>query len=419
MTGLLERPAGWLVSAVRYVSAHRLGASALGLVAILLLGSAYMTVGVFGVRPTDSTITVRVHLADTGGLLPDQNVTLRGVPVGKVEAMELTDDGVVALAAIDSSTRIPTGGEVRVAGLSLAGEQYLDFRPTDDGAPYLEDGSEVAAADTVTPVPLSSLMGNLDGMLAQIDPDQLHAVIDELGVGPDGPRKLAAIVDGGTFLVSTLDSVLPQTVSLMNTSRVALGSLGDGSGLQSTASSLKQVLAGVEAKDAGLRALLDRAPATLASVDAMIADNSPTMVQLLGNLTTVSQLAYLRVPALQEFFFPQYRTGSTLDAISKVFHEGGIWAAVNIHPRNSCDYNVSRLPPWQADFPEPLLNVDCPDPDPSVLIRGARNAPRPANDPFSSPSPQGDREQTATPTPTGPYSIPLPYAGPVLPGQGG
>lgn len=414
--GPVERGARRLVAAVRHVSARRLGVSAIGLVVVLVIGVGYLTVGVFGVRPTDSTITVRVHLADSGGLLVGQNVTLRGVPVGRVQAMDLTGDGVVAVAAIDSDAHIPLGGEVRVAGLSLAGEQYLDFRPAGDDAPFVVDGTEIAVEDTTTPVPLSTLMGDLDGMLAQIDPDRLQAVIEELGVGPNGPRKLAAIVDGGTFLVSTLDSVLPQTVSLLNSSRVTLGTLGDGAGMRSAASSLQEVLGGVESKDAGLRTLLDRTPAALQSIDAVIADNSPTMVQLLGNLTTVAQLTYLRVPALQEFFFPQFRAGSTLDAISSAFHDGGIWAAVNIHPRNSCDYNVPRLPPWQADFPEPYLHLDCPDQDPSVLIRGARNAPRPPGDPFSGPAADVDPLEQSTPTPTGPYSIPLPYAGPELPG---
>ncbi|WP_100246061.1 MlaD family protein [Rhodococcus triatomae] len=413
MTATAERMARGVVSAVRFGVAHRLGLSAIGLALVFVLGVGYLVAGVFDVKPTDRTITVRVHLKDTGGLLVGQNVALRGVPVGQVRALELGDSDVVAVAEIDAAEQIPMGGEVRVASLSLAGEQYLDFRPSGDEGPYLEDGTVIAGDETVTPVPLSTMMGNLDGMLAQVDPDTLTAVVDELGAGPDAPRKLAAIVDGGVFLATTLDSVLPQTVDLLGTSRVSLGMIGDG--LHITASNLDEVLAGTAAMDSGLRTLLDRTPATFAAIDALIADNSPTMVQLLGNLTTIAQLTNLRVPALQEFFFPQYREGSTLDALGTVLRDGGIWAAVNIHPRNSCDYDIPRLPPWQADFPEPYLNLDCPDQDPSVLIRGARNAPRPPNDPFSGPDPAADPMQKADPTPIGPQSLPLTYAGPELP----
>ncbi|MCV7178706.1 MCE family protein, partial [Mycolicibacterium sphagni] len=118
----------------------------------------------------------------------------------------------------------------------------------------------------------------------------------------------SAILDGGALLVSTLDSVLPETVSLVNTSKVMLSTVRDVSpGLASTSSDLSSILGGVQRMDGGYRTLLDRGPQTMGALDALIADNSPTMVQLLGNLTTVSQLAYLRVPALNEFFFPEYR----------------------------------------------------------------------------------------------------------------
>ncbi len=77
--------------------------------------------------------------------------------------------------------------------------------------------------------------------------------------------------------------------------------------------------------DEGFRSFVDRTPATMHSVDALLAENSPTMVQLLGNLTTVAQMAHVRVPALNEFFFPSDRDGSTLEALMTAFRDGGIW----------------------------------------------------------------------------------------------
>lgn len=171
---LSEVPAAALVSAVRFSSAHRLTMSVVALAATLVVGVVYLTFGVFHLSPISSKITVRVHFSISGGLLPQQEVMLRGVPVGKVNSVELTDSGVVAVAEIDGGVEIPLGGEVRVAGLSMAGEQYLDFRPTTDNGPYLVDGSEISSEETSTPVPLASMLGNLDGMLAQIDPAELR-----------------------------------------------------------------------------------------------------------------------------------------------------------------------------------------------------------------------------------------------------
>jgi virulence factor Mce-like protein len=417
-TGPLESQARGLVNMIRRVIDHRLLLSVGALALTFVLGLTYLVFGVFQVNPTQQAMTVRVNLELSGGLLPHQDVTLRGVPVGRVRAVELSDDGVLAVASIDADVRIPAASVVRVSGLSPAGEQYLDFRPTTEAGPYLTDGSEVAADQTSTPVPLANLLGDLDGMLAQIDTKKVETITHELGVGPEGPDKLESIITGGVFLISTLESVLPQTISLLGSSRVVLGTLSEMSpGLQRTSSQLSGTLDGLASMDRGFRTFIDQTPSTLAAMDTLIADNSPTMVQLLGNLTTVAQMTYLRVPALQEFFFPQYRDGSTLDAVSNVLRDGGIWATVNIYPRKSCNYNLPRRPGWLADFSEPYLYTYCEDDDPANLVRGAANAPRPQGDTGAGPPPGVDPLTQASATPIGPESIPLPYAGPVLPGQ--
>ncbi len=415
----VDLPARGVTTLARSASRHRLVLSAIGLFVTLLLGVGYLAFGVFGVSPTADTITVRVHLTESGGLLARQNVTLRGVPVGKVVAVDLTDDGVVAVASIDATVRIPVNGEVRVAGLSFAGEQYLDFRPSTSAGPFLTDGMQISADRTSTPLPLADLMDDMNGMLAQIDPRKLRTISQELGVGPSGPEKLRTIIDGGTFLISTLDSVMPQTVSLIQTSRTVLTTLGEaGPAITAISRDLDTLLAGASRSSGGFRTLLKATPPMLRTVDAIIADNAPTMVSLLGNLVTVSQLTYLRIPALEEFFFPRYRDGSTLHALSTTMHDGGIWAAVNIYPRYSCDYsNLLRLPATQPDFPEPYLYTYCANTDPSVLIRGARNAPRPPDDDTAGPPPGVDPDARSSPTPKGPQSIPQTFGGPVLPGQ--
>ncbi len=405
-----------LTGILGYLREWRLGLSAIGLAVMLVLGVTYLIFGTLRFDPTSTDNLVRIHLAETGGLLPGQDVTLRGVPVGRVDSIDLSADGVVAVAAIEPDARIPKDSEVRVSALSPAGEQYLDFRADGNSGPYLANGDEIDSSRTRTPVTLATLLGDMDGTLRQIDPAQLSAVLSELKMGPQGPQKLEDILDGGAFLVSTLDSVLPQTVSLLRNSKVVLSTVRDlNPGLSATSQNMSSILGGVERMDGGYRTLLDRGPTAMTGIDNLIADNSPTMVQLLGNLTTVSQLTYLRLPALQEFFFPQYRDGSTLEAIGSTFRDGGVWGAVSLYQRYSCDYNVPHAPPTVADHPEPYLYTYCPNPDPKYLVRGAANAPRPPGDDTAGPPPGVDPLRRADPTPIGPLTIPLPYAGPNLP----
>ncbi|MFJ1456422.1 MlaD family protein [Nocardia sp. N2S4-5] len=414
---VLEPPARVLVYSARLLARHRLLTSGLGLLLVLALGIGYLLLGSLQINPLRSQYQVRVELAQSGGLLPDQDVTLRGVRVGRVRTVDVDGDKVVAVAAINSGVHIPVGGDVRVSSLSAAGEQFLDFLPAAESGPYLSDGDVVTQDHTAIPVTMATVLGSMSGTLTQIDPAKIEGIVRELGGGEAAPEKLAAIVDGGMFLLSTLDSVLPQTVSLLHNSKAVLTMLGDvAPGLQATAGNLSQTMAGVGSMAGGYGTLVDNAPKLLAGVDNVIADNSPTMVQLLGNLTTTAQMAYLHIPALQEFFWPQQRTGSTLDAIHSAMHDGAVWAIVSPYPAYSCDYDLPRDPGSVPDYPEPFLHARCTNPDPSILPRGAANAPRPPGDNTATIAPGVDPLQRADPTPTGPYTVPHADGGPYVPG---
>ncbi|MDA4109351.1 MlaD family protein [Mycolicibacterium holsaticum] len=405
----------WL-STLETVRRNRFALSGWSLAVIFVVSVAYLTFGALRINPARSTIEVRVPLTESGGLLPQQDVTVRGVPVGRVKSVVLADGGVTAVASIDARTNIPVDSTVRVSGLSAAGEQYLDFRPATDRGPYLTDGSVVDPDRTSVPVTLAQALANANGALAQVDPEKLAVIRRELGVSVKGPEKLADILDGGTFLISALDGVLPETVSLLSTSRVVFDTMVDvDPGLAATGQSLGSLFAGMARMDSGFRTLVARAPDNLEGIDNLFADNSETMVRLLGNLATVAELSYVRVPALNALFPDPAVRGSVLENLLTVFHDGAVWGIGDMYPRYACDYQVPRQPPSAADYPEPRRYTYCNDPDPSVLIRGARNAPRPAGDDTAGPPPGADLNATTDPTPRGRWTIPTPYGGPPLP----
>ncbi|MEN4450110.1 MlaD family protein [Mycobacterium sp. SM3041] len=403
-----------IINGVGALARRRRLVAVIGLVMTLVIATIYVVFVGLRVNPLRSQYAVTVILGESGGLLANQDVTLRGVPIGRVQAVNITGKTVTAVAEIDTGVQIPQDTVVRVSALTAAGEQYLDFRPRRDSGPYLSNGSTVAPADATIPVPFSRLLDHAEGALDQVDPDKAATIMRELRMGRDGPRKLSAIVDGGTFLITTLDSVLPETVGILRNSRTVLTTIAEvRDGLSHTTTDLRNILRGVNRMDNGYRRFVDSGTAPLKQLDAVIADNSDTMVQLLGNLTTIAQLSYVRVPALKALF-PDTR-GSMLEAVSGIVRDGGIWALVDPYPRYSCDYKLPRHPPSQADYPEPYRFTYCDNPDPAVLIRGARNAPRPPGDDTAGPPPGYDPLAKTDPTPAGPNTIPLPYGGPPLP----
>ena len=411
---MIGQVADGIVGAVKYGHRKKAWLSAIALLVTLLVGLSYLLLGALRWNPLRSVYRVTMELPASGGLLVNQDVTLRGVPIGKVEQLSITPDGVNAEVRLNSSAKLSTTSKARVAGLSAAGEQYIDFDGGNGEAPFLSNGSTFPMGRTEIPVTMAELLGHSDGMLKQVDTEKLEIIKEELGTSKEGPQKLTDIVEGGTFLLSTLDGVLPQTTQLLNTSRITLQLVSDkNEGMKVATANLTEVFGGVNRMTGGFRTLTNEAPKTFAATDTLFSDNSDTMVQLLGDLTTVTELMYLRVPALNALF-PSYR-GSVMDSLSSIIHDDGFWVTADIYPRYTCDYGTPRMPPSSADFPEPFMYNYCRDTDPAVLIRGAKNAPRPAGDDTYGPPPGADLGKRTDPSPEGRYSIPTPYGGPTLP----
>ncbi|PJE13624.1 MlaD family protein [Mycobacterium sp.] len=411
---MIDSAASAIVRGVRAAHHRQVWLSVAGLVLTLVVATTYLLIGALRVKPFASTYKVTVQLPESGGLLPNQDVALRGVRIGSVDSLRITDRGVDAIASITSQVRIPANAAVHVSALSPAGEQYINFEAESDAGPYLRDGSVIGLDRTSVPVSLAQLLGDADGLLAQVDPRKLELIKKELSLSKEGPGKLAAIVDGGTMLLSTLDSVLPETTSILRTSRVVLTLAADkNAGLAATTVDLNRTLAGVARMQDGYRRLTAQTPQALGAIDSLFADNSETMVALLGSLATASQLLYLRVPALNALF-PDYR-GSVLDAVASSFHDHGVWATAELYPRYACDYGTPSHPPSAADYYEPFVYTYCRDDDPGVGIRGAKNAPRPGGDDTAGPPPGADLGRRTDPTPRGRFTIPTPYGGPSLP----
>ena len=411
---MIARAASAIVRLVRAAHARQIWLSVVGLVLTLLIASTYLLIGALRVAPFQTSYRVVLQLPESGGLLPNQDVTLRGVRIGHVEKLRITDTGVEAVVTITSPVQIPASSVARVAELSAAGEQFISFEATTNSGPYLHDGSVIGTSRTSVPVSMAQLLESANGLQAQIDPRKLEMMKKELSLSKAGPAKLAAIVDGGTFLLSALDSVLPETTSIMKTSRVVLTLAADkNAGLAATTVNLNRTLSGVRRMQGGYRRLTEDTPRALAGVDRLFTDNSETMVQLLGSMATMSQLLYVRVPAINALF-PKYR-GSVFDAVSSIFHDDGVWATAELYARYSCDYGTPSVPPSSGDYYEPFVYTYCGGDDPGVLVRGAKNAPRPAGDDTAGAPAGADLGRRTDPTPKGRYTIPTPYGGPQLP----
>ena len=163
----MGKVADGLVGSVKYAHGKKAWLSAIALLLVLVLATLWIMVNALRFNPFVGTYLVSVDLPESGGLLADQDVTLRGVAVGKVDDLTLTPSGVHATLRLNNGIHIPDTTGIRVSGLSAAGEQYVNLDGDGDGAP-LRDGSVINGTDAKLPVSLADLLAHGDGFFKQL-----------------------------------------------------------------------------------------------------------------------------------------------------------------------------------------------------------------------------------------------------------
>ncbi|MEW1929381.1 MlaD family protein [Streptomyces sp. NPDC088360] len=287
----------------------------LGVFVLAYIATTYADLGRYvGAR---DHYTVKVQLTETGGLFSHGNVTYRGVDVGRVEAVELTPDGVEARIRIKKSApKIPSDLEAKVANLSAVGEQYLDLSPRTDDGPYLADGSVIPRAATQTPAPVTDVLTSVDRLASSVDTAALRTVVDELGRSFEGRgQDLQILIDTSSEFIRAAKKSLPATTKLLIDGETVLRTQNQQSdALKSFASGTAELAAQLKKSDPDLRRLIAQTPDAATQFTALLHDTDPGLSVVLANLVTTSELLVTRQRGTRELMvrIPQVAaTGAT------------------------------------------------------------------------------------------------------------
>ncbi|GDY29758.1 MCE family protein [Gandjariella thermophila] len=372
-------------------------------------GGAYAGLGrLFG----HTGYRVTLQLADSGGIFTNAEVSYRGVTVGRVGALHLTDTGVDVDLNIDPSTpKIPANTRAVVADRSAIGEQYVDLEADSDNPPYLTDGSMIPRGRTSLPPTPQSVLTNLDSLVASVPTNSLRTVVDELdtaftGAGP----SLQTLLDNANSFVTTASQHLAQTRGLLSNGRIVLHTQQQQADQILTFSNgLNEIAAQLKKSDPDLRNLIAIAPQVAQQVDSILRATGPQLGVLVANLLTTVNITTTRTDGLEEFLVTFPVMTSMTPGLADANDTGHEAFVMNYADPPECykGYETTKTRPANDTTPVPAnLHAYCAEPPGSPIeVRGSQNAPfggRPA--PVSAPG-------TAQPSPTG-----QPPAPPQLPG---
>jgi phospholipid/cholesterol/gamma-HCH transport system substrate-binding protein len=343
----------------------------------------------------DKSYAVTAHFTESGGIFTGAEVAYRGVTVGRVSDMKLTDRGVDVVLNIEKKyPDIPRRTKAVVANRSAVGEQYVDLQPETKQQPFLADGSEIPTAMTRTPIETTKLLTDLDTTVNSVNKKSLTTVVDELGAafkgtGPD----LGRIVDTSDSFIRTANDNFDITTALLEDSNTVLSTQIDKtSAIKSFSRDLALFSTTVANSDADLRTVIENGSATANQLRSFLEENKVDLGQLINNLVTTGEVTGRHLDGTEMILvvYP-YVVAGGYTVVAKDSSTGLYDAHFGLIMQQDpkvckAGYNTRQRDP-NSDRGDLPMNEDarCTEPASQSNARGAQNTPRRAGPSYRAP----------------------------------
>jgi phospholipid/cholesterol/gamma-HCH transport system substrate-binding protein len=321
-----------------------------------------------------------------GGLYKNANVAYRGVTVGRVEDVSLTNDGVAAHMRLNSDVKIPENVTATVKSVSAVGEQYVDLVPPNPPSKAaLHNGSRIPRDRTAIPQDVAELLKTADQLVSTISNSRLQDLLRETfkafnGSGPE----LARLIQSARLLIDEANANWPETAQLIDQAGPFLrAQIRSGDDIRSLADGLARFTTELANADPQLRAVLTVAPGAADEANTTFSGIRVSFPMLAANLANLGRIGVIYHRSIEQalVIFPALEAALNTIAGNLPADEGGKQDfKIDFNDPPPC--NVGFLPPTEIRSPEDNTLRDLPTDmyckvpqnDPSV-VRGARNYP--------------------------------------------
>lgn len=152
-----------------------------------------------------ASTTYRAIFTDVSGLVPGEDVKVAGVPIGKVETVQLQESktGVVSFS-LDDKVKLTESNRLAVKYKNLIGDRYLEISQESTGGLAIPAGTTIPIERTQSALDLDDLVNGFRPLLQGLDPEQTNQF----------SASLIQVLNGQSNVIGTL---VAQIGSLTNT----------------------------------------------------------------------------------------------------------------------------------------------------------------------------------------------------------
>lgn len=258
-----------------------------------LVAAVYLAVNYGRINVTNAGYDATVTLPQSGGLFANSEVNYLGVPVGTVQDMSASTDGVVATIHINSGApRIPADAQAHVHDRSVIGEQYLDLSGGTSDAEALSGGDVIHGSEESLPPSIDQTLRSGRAFFDSVPKKALNTVIDEAYEAARGTsRPFASLLHTSRqFVKIANDNFLTSVGLIENSQQVLRTQQASAASIQSFSHDLDLLAHTLKGHDAGLRTLIGNTPAAARQIDLLFREVGRPLGTLMSNLVSTARI---------------------------------------------------------------------------------------------------------------------------------
>ena len=260
-----------------------MGLVALGLLAVLLATLVIITKVGPGYRHYSA------QFIQAAALLPDNPVTIAGIPVGTVTGMKLAGDHVVVDMRIRDDVELGKDSRAIIMVTTILGSRYLALHPGGGGP--LENNT-IDLNHTEVPYDLQQALQDVTVNYGEVDTEQLASAVEALGrqietlppmipKAMDNLQKLSTVMADRRAQLGSMLKTMDLVTTTLRRQQASIGSMVNQG---------QQLFGEFVARRAEFHVMLQSLTQLVNALDDTIVDNRPQMDALLANTNKLTGL---------------------------------------------------------------------------------------------------------------------------------
>ncbi|HZQ27739.1 MAG TPA: MCE family protein [Acidimicrobiales bacterium] len=266
---------------------------------VCLVFTAYLAFTIGNIHPFRGTYSLSATFDDVTGLLPNDNVKVAGVVVGKVGRIKVVKGRAQVTFSVRKGLALPADTEAAIRWRNLLGQRYVYLYPG-TASTVLQAHDRIAKTRAV--VDLGELFNRLGPIVQAIDPAKVNTFLDAVVGALDGNEaKLRGAIDDLATLTQGLaqrDDAIQRMIGNLNTVADTVNSRDQ---------QIKTVLDNlvlIAQTFSQNTAVLERAVANVGDVSDnitfLLSRNREQVDSLIANLVTLTNLVHSKLPVADD-----------------------------------------------------------------------------------------------------------------------